>query len=109
MYYINLPIINEVGLTEVREFDSDRLSPGELAVAHSFLDTADYTLGSEDHPNRRTDHTLDEYEGAQVGGYYLQTSQDILEDLVNSGEINPSEDHSSLGASPHAGILLILR
>lgn len=90
-----LPIVNQDGLTEVVSMDRDSLSPGDLARADSFLDTVQYYLeGPEEHPHRQTEHTLDEYEGSNVAGYELQTSADILDDLYNSGEINPAEDHS---------------
>jgi len=90
-----LPIVNEDGLTEVVALDRDSLSPGDVARADSFLDTVQYYLeGPGEHPHRRTEHTLEEFEGANVAGKELQTSGDILEDLYNSGELNPAEDHS---------------
>lgn len=99
MSFISLPIVNRVGFTEVKSFDRDSLSPEDRERADRFLDAVEYYLsgsGGRSRLGTRGGHigNVERFAGGQVGGYYLQTDTDVLDELANADEINPAEDHS---------------
>lgn len=76
--------------------DRDGLTAGDKIAVDIYLDAVEYMLNPQDHPDRFSTFTVEDFQNVQIGGHTLQTDEDKLFALAQAGDLDDLPESHSL-------------